>query len=127
MTDDLDKEAQELFERAVERPSHERAEFLDGECGDRGDLRNTVDGLLQRHTETATNITLFLEAAAAGETQASDRLWSAVYTELRALARQKLQRESPGKAYLAPTFLFAGLELLFYVIKQLLRWLSIVM
>ena len=70
MSDKLDQRARELFENTVERAVHERAEFLDTACGEDADLRHTVDRLVSRHTETTTNITRFLEAAALSDPQA---------------------------------------------------------
>ena len=39
----------QIFEGAIERPSAERQEFLERECGDNAELREEVDSLLRSH------------------------------------------------------------------------------
>lgn len=54
--------------------------------------------------ESESDVTLILEAVRAGETDAQERLWHAVYSELRRVASEKMAREA-SHATLQPTAL----------------------
>jgi RNA polymerase sigma factor (TIGR02999 family) len=96
--------AREIFEESLQRPADERSTFLREACADDRDVQVGAEALLTRHAETATQVTVFLQRAAEGDREALERLWSLVYGELKALARNKLAYENAAQA-LQPTAL----------------------
>ena len=90
--------AREIFEETLQRPVDERPAYLKEACAEARDVQAEAETLLTHHTETATQITQFLDAAGAGDRDALERLWSLVYGELKALAHNKLAHEDSAKA-----------------------------
>lgn len=61
-------------------------------------------------TEEPTRVTMLLDAAANGDSQASEALWSSVHEEIRLMAASALRRERPG-ATLQPTMVVSEIYL----------------
>ncbi|HEV3024328.1 MAG TPA: ECF-type sigma factor, partial [Pirellulales bacterium] len=68
-----------------------------------------------------SEVTLILEAIAAGESQAADELLPLVYDELRQLAAQRLAHEQPGQT-LQATALVHEVFLRLVDVSQAQRW-----
>jgi RNA polymerase sigma factor (TIGR02999 family) len=83
--------------------------------------RKHIDGIASGILAGMSEVTLILEAIAAGESQAADELLPLVYDELRQLAAQRLAHEQPGQT-LQATALVHEVFLRLVDVSQAQRW-----